>query len=162
MKIRKAQIEDADEACLVVRRSIVELCHTDHQADAPTLALWLANKTAENMRKWMDQSHVFVATDGSTILGVGSIRGSGEIMLNYVSPDARFRGVSKALMERLEAQASELGVDVVILQSSATARQFYLAAGYTETGPPTKGFGRTLGYPMSKRLSTPAAYETHG
>ncbi len=153
MKIRKAHAEDADEACRIIRRSITELCHADHQGDAHTLTLWLANKTAENMCRWINQNHVFVATEGSTILGVGAIRNSGEIMLNYVSPDARFRGVSKALVARLEAQASELGVDVVTLQSSATARQFYFSAGYRQTGPPVKGFGKTLGFPLAKQLS---------
>jgi len=154
MQIRKANAEDADQACQVVRRSIAELCQADHQGDAHTLTLWLANKTAESMRRWITQNHVFVATEGKTILGVGAIRSSGEIMLNYVSPDARLRGVSKALVARLEAQASESGADVVTLQSSATARQFYRCAGYAGTGPPVKGFGITLGYVMAKRLSS--------
>jgi len=112
------------------------------------------------MRRWIDQIHVFLATDGSTILGVGAIKGSGEIMLNYVSPDARFRGVSKALMARLEAQASKVGIDLITVLSSETARRFYLAAGYEETGPPVKGFGKTMGHPMAKQL-TSAAHETH-
>ena len=145
-------MEDADEACGVIRRSITELCHADHQEDATTIALWLANKTAENMRRWIDQSHVFVATEGGAILGVGAIKVSGEISLNYVSPDARFRGISRALVARLEARALELAIEMITLQSSATARQFYLAAGYKEDGPPTKSFGKTFCHPMAKRL----------
>lgn len=152
MQIREARMEDADEACRVIRRSITELCHADHQEDAPTIALWLANKTAENMRQWIDQNHVFVATERGPILGIGAIKSSGEITLNYVSPDARFRGISKALVARLEALASELAIRMITLQSTATARQFYLSAGYKEDGQPTKGFGKTLGHPMAKRL----------
>jgi GNAT superfamily N-acetyltransferase len=148
-------VEDADEACQVVRRSITELCHADHQGDAPTLVLWLANKTAENMCRWIAQHHVFVATEGNTILGVGAIRNAGEITLNYVLPDARFRGISKALVAQLEKTASELGCATTTLLSSVTARQFYLAAGYAPTGPPKQGFGVTVGYPMAKQLSTP-------
>jgi predicted GNAT family acetyltransferase len=152
MQIREACVDDADEACRVVRRSITELCHADHKGDAPTLALWLANKTTENMRRWIDQNHVFVATEGGVIVGVGAMRSSGEIMLNYVSPDARFRGISTALLTRL-ARASELAVETITLQSSETARRFYLAVGYKENGPPTKGFGKTLAHPMMKRLA---------
>ena len=81
------------------------------------------------------------------------MKGSGEIILNYVSPDARFRGISKALLTRLEARASELAIETITLQSSATGRRFYLSAGYREKGPTTKGFGITVGYPMEKRVA---------
>jgi len=152
MQIREASIEDTEEACRVIKRSITELCQLDHQCDPHTLNLWLANKTTENMRRWIREGNVFIGTDDSVILGVAAINNSGGITLNYVSPDARFRGVSKALITRLEAKASELGEPRVTLQSTATARRFYFSAGYDEVGPPTCGFGRTLGYPMEKRL----------
>jgi GNAT superfamily N-acetyltransferase len=157
MQVRPANIEDAEEACRVIRRSITELCYADHQDDDSTLALWLANKTAENMNRWIAQHHVFVAAEGDVILGVGAIRSSGEIILNYVAPDARFRGISKAILAQLEARASDLAVEIVTLESSATARKFYLAAGYRENGPTVEGFGKTLGYPMAKHL-----HERHG
>ena len=35
------------------RRSIIELCHADHRGDGSTLSQWLANKTADNMRRWI-------------------------------------------------------------------------------------------------------------
>ena len=152
MQIREACIEDAEQACHVVRRSITELCHADHRGDAPTLALWLANKTPEKMRRWIDAHHGFVAAEGAAILGVGIITSLGEIILNYVSPDARFRGISKALVARLEARARVLGIGTVTLQSSATALRFYVSAGYKPLGPPTKGFGVTLCHPMAKDL----------
>jgi len=152
MQIREASIEDTEEACRVIKRSITELCQLDHQCDSHTLELWLANKTTENMRRWIREGNVFIGTDDSVILGVAAINNSGGITLNYVSPDARFRGVSKALITRLEAKASELGEPRVTLQSTATACRFYLSAGYDEVGPPMCGFGRTLGYPMEKRL----------
>jgi hypothetical protein len=80
------------------------------------------------------------------------ITDTGEILLNHVSPDARFRGVSKGIIAGLEARADALGLGAVTLQSSTTARRFYLAAGYTSLGPPTKAFGITLCHPMAKRL----------
>jgi GNAT superfamily N-acetyltransferase len=75
--------------------------------------------------------------------------------LNYVSPDARFRGVSKALMRGLEARALELGVEACTLESTGTARRFYLSMGYNEAGPSTPGFGVGLCYPMIKVLALP-------
>ena len=42
MQIRAARIEDAPQACVVVRRSITELCLADYQDDPATLQKWLA------------------------------------------------------------------------------------------------------------------------
>ena len=74
------------------------------------------------------------------------------IGLNYVSPDARFQGVSRALLGALEARASERGNTRCFLTSTQTARRFYLSRGYAETGPPGGAFGTSSGFPMSKDL----------
>ena len=47
MQIRDATVEDADAACLVMRRSIAELCIADHGKDEAILTRWLGNKTPE-------------------------------------------------------------------------------------------------------------------
>jgi hypothetical protein len=83
---------------------------------------------------------------------VGCVTDSGEITLNYVSPDARFCGVSDALLGVLEARAIERGNKLCTLKSTETARRFYLERSYSEEGPADGKFGTTSGYPMSKRL----------
>jgi GNAT superfamily N-acetyltransferase len=153
MEIRRATIDDAEPAAEVLRRSITELCRADHQGDAPTLAAWLRNKTAENVRRWTGSQHLFVAAEGDAILGVASLSPAGEVTLNYVSPDARLRGVSKALVARLEAEAAALGLATITLTSTATARKFYAACGYADAGAPVSGFGITQGFPMTKRIA---------
>jgi GNAT superfamily N-acetyltransferase len=156
MQIRQAREEDAEAAGIVLRRSITELCGSDHREDTATLAAWLANKTPENVRAWIRNpgNYMVVADDGGTILGVGAIQSSGRISLNYVSPDARFQGISKALVFGLEAKALELGLAACTLESTSTARRFYLAIGYRESGPATAGFGVSVCYPMIKTLAT--------
>jgi hypothetical protein len=96
MQIREAQVEDAREACRLLQRSIAELCRDDHHDDPDVLERWLRNKTVDNVRDWIagPQAHVFVATEGAVMVGVAAVTSRGEITLNYVSPDARFRGVS--------------------------------------------------------------------
>jgi GNAT superfamily N-acetyltransferase len=153
MHVRDACEQDADAACEVVRLSITELCALDHRGDAATLEAWLANKTPDNMRAWTARHQVLVAVDGGAILGVAAMTAAGEIVLNYVSPDARFRGVSKALIQAIEARAASLGIPLLKLKSTATAVRFYRAAGYTESGPPKKGFGVTTAQPMQKHMS---------
>ena len=155
MQIRDARIEDAAAACEVLRRSIIELCALDHHGDPTILQRWLANKTPENVAAWIAKSdgHVLVATGAGAILAVGAVTDDGEITLNYVSPDARFRGISRALLARLEEVAAALGNQTCRLTSTETAYRLYLSAGYLEQGPPIGKFGTSGGYPMAKRLS---------
>jgi GNAT superfamily N-acetyltransferase len=161
VEIRMARPEDAAAACAVMRRSITELCRADHHDDPVILGRWLANKTPDGVESWIRNpaNTMLVAIEGDAVLAVGLIRGPGEIELNYVSPDARFRGVSRALMAALEAKAREQGAARCVLISTETARRFYLANGYVEDGPSVGKFGTTGSYPMSKTLPGPGAVE---
>ena len=138
----------------VIRRSISELCEADHRNDPEILRRWLANKTPEIVGWIMKPGNsVLVAVDDDSILAVGSVTDAGEINFNYISPDARFRGVNRAMVTALEARALERGADRCRLLSTETARRFYRSAGYGENGPPQGQFGTTSSYPMSKRLT---------
>jgi hypothetical protein len=158
MQVRPARIEDAAEACETLRRSITELCRADHHDDSNILEKWLHNKTTDNVRSWITDPdrYVIIATDGAAILGVGAVTSSGEIILNYVLPAARFGGVSKAILKRLEAKTVELGNARCIVTSTETARRFYRSAGYVQQGSPTVSFAGTTGYRMAKQLSSTA------
>jgi GNAT superfamily N-acetyltransferase len=154
MEIRDAVPADAAAAWEVLRRSITELCVADHGDDPVILQRWLANKTPESIASWIAQtvSSMLVAVEDGKILAVGAVTDAGEITLNYVSPEARFRGVSRALLRALESRAVKRGSARCTLLSTETARRFYHDAGYAEEGPPQGKFGTSSGYPMSKRL----------
>ena len=140
-----------------MRRSIAELCGADHHGDPALLAAWLANKTPKVFAGWMrraDASYL-VATERGAIAAVGAVTDSGEILLNYVSPDARFRGASSALLAGLEARAAGRGARQCTLISTETARRFYRARGYEEIGAPVRKFGMDSGFPMAKVLARP-------
>lgn len=133
--VRKGFGADGAEAVNVVRRSISELCIADHEGDAREVADWLSNKTETTWGEWLMRSDatVLVAVNASEIVGVGMINHDGEVLLNYVRPDARFSGVSKALLESLENVAIEVGSRECILESTKTARKFYESCGYKST-----------------------------
>jgi GNAT superfamily N-acetyltransferase len=152
--VREAVAADAEAACEVLRRSIAELCTEDHGDDAAILQRWLSNKQPEIFRQWLVQpgNAVLVATDGDRILAVGAVTDAGEITLNYVSPDVRFQGVSRTLLAALEQRARDRGNALCTLSSTATARRFYRANGYADTGPPKGNFGTQSGFPMQKDL----------
>jgi GNAT superfamily N-acetyltransferase len=132
MQVRLATPEDAVAACDVLRRSITELCEADHKNDPAFLAHWLANKTPENVRAWIEGSYLYVAEEAGEIVGVAGLSNTGYITLNYVAPNARFKGVTKALLNAVEQRAMELGCSTCTLQSTKTAEQFYRGAGYRE------------------------------
>jgi GNAT superfamily N-acetyltransferase len=153
MHIRKATVDDAPAVCDVLRRSIAELCTADHRNDPEILGAWLRTKTPDNIAMWIRRadSTMFVAEECGRILAAASVVDTGETNVNYVAPEARFRGVSKALMAVLEQHAIECDNGVCVLLSTGTARRFYQSLGYVESGAPIKRFG-TDGFPMRKEL----------
>jgi GNAT superfamily N-acetyltransferase len=155
MEIRDATPDDPLAGCTVLKRSIVELCDADHKNDPAILTRWLGNKTVENFIAWIEQfdNSLLLAVEDGQILAVGSVTGGGTIGLNHVSPDARFRGVSRTLLRALEARAAERGNTQCTLISTETARHFYLSNGYKELKLPSRRFGTSSGYPMSKSLT---------
>ncbi|WP_052751754.1 GNAT family N-acetyltransferase [Neorhizobium galegae] len=115
--------------------------------------MWLSNKTAENFRRWLnvpDQT-LLVAEHHGAICSVGGATESGEITLNYILPDARFRGLSKAMVIALEQILLNRGNLLVRLTSTQTAQRFFHSMGYQDAGPPVF-WGRLPGYPMEKIL----------
>lgn len=153
MELRKAKADDAERICEVLVRSIKALCVRDHSGDPVTIEHWLSNKTLDNVLSWIGDANqrVIVAEDEGEIVGIGAAEARGEITLNYVSPEARFHGVSKAVLTQLESYLRELGNERCTLSSTRTAHRFYLAAGYSDAGPPRK-WGRLSAQPMEKQL----------
>ena len=154
MKIRDAAPADAAAACEVLRASIAELCVADHHNDPQILGRWLASKTPENLAAWIADSEasMLLAVEDDVVLAVGAVRNDGEVTLNYVSPAARFRGTSSALLAALEARAKERGNTHCKLLSTETAHRFYLNRGYVGRGEPQHKFGTSSSYPMSKSI----------
>jgi GNAT superfamily N-acetyltransferase len=136
MEIRRATHTDAVEGIQVLRRSIQELCTADHGGDEEKIAAWNANKTPQMWMLWIGEGEadLYVAVEAGTIVGVAMLGRTGSILLNYVSPDARWRGVSKALLAHMEGVARAKDLTQCTVESTKTARAFYEAAGYVPIG----------------------------
>lgn len=129
--VRRAVAADAPAMAQVLRRSITELCVADHGHDPQRLGPWLENKTAPMSPRGSSRriTNCVVALLEAGISGVGLVTAKGEILLCYVDPGARFRGVSAALLAALEEHARALGLAEVRLEATLTARRFYAARG---------------------------------
>ena len=139
----------------VVRRSITELCVAEYRGDAQVLARWLADKTPGDFRRQIgsaDKSVCVAVRGDGRLAAVGMVAWRGEILLNYVAPEARFLGASKALVAHMEGHLRARGVERVTLFSGHVARRFYRSLGYQEVGRRESRYG-TLGMiEMVKRL----------
>jgi GNAT superfamily N-acetyltransferase len=152
--VRSAEARDAAAAAALMRSSIRRLCAADHGGDPARIAAWCANKTAANVRRWLADPHtrLLVAALDGRLAAVGGVSTDGEVLLNYVAPSARLRGVSTALLARLEAELAALGHAEGRLDSTATAHLFYRARGWTDTGPSETWNGMPA-WPMRKQLA---------
>ncbi len=153
--VRTATSDDADAACAAVRRSITEVCGPDYDHEEPVMSDWLANKTPDNFRGWIEAPDAFsiVAVSGAgDVVGFGRISRAGWVQMCYIVPEALHQGYGKALLQTMERQAVQWGLDTIGLKSSITAKAFYERNGYRLTGE-AKMFGRTLGdFPFAKEL----------
>src|SRR4051812_45063762 len=116
MRVRCAKEDDAGPASEVTRRSIAELCATEYRGDPLVLARWLANKTPADFRRWIgsgDRSVCVAVRDDGQLVAVGAVAWRGEILLNFVAPEARFLGMSKALMAHMEDHLRDRGTERV-------------------------------------------------
>lgn len=152
--IRQVNEEDAAALSGVVCASIRALCSADHHDDPDLIARWTANKTPEHFVRRMANPNLstFLALRGGQPAGVGSVRDDGEVLLNYVAPEHRFTGVSRAILACLEAALADKGVLLGRLLSTKTAHRFYRSAGWIDVGNPESSFG-VFGHPMEKEIA---------
>ena len=80
--------------------------------------------------------------------GVGFYDGYAELKRMYATPAVRGRGVAKALLARLEAEAREAGAHLLRIETGVHQHEalgFYEAAGFRRCGP----FGPYAGMPAN-------------
>ena len=152
--VRRAVAADAPAMAQVLRRSITELCVADHGNDPRRLGPWLENKTSAHVASWIAApgNYCVVGLLEGALAGVGLVTATGEVMLCYVDPGARFRGVSAALLTALEDHARALGLAEIRLEATLTARRFYDGRGYRPQGCAKQAFGTLVCQGMAKRL----------
>lgn len=151
MSVRRAYIEDGPLAIRTLRQSITELCQDDHGSDPDMLNAWLSNKTVDTFEAWLSNPDrlIWVSASDQACTGVAMASTGGEIMLNYVAPNARFQGVSSALLDAAETHLFGLGLTELRLWSTRTAHRFYQSRGWQDQGSPLEEDGM-ISYPMVK------------
>jgi GNAT superfamily N-acetyltransferase len=150
--VRPARSGDVAAMSRVLIASITQLCAADHEDDPQRIAEWTSNKSPEGVAAMLAQDglFLFVAEQDGRVAAVGATTANGGIALNYVDPEARFKGLSKALLAAMEADLLSRGFALGRLEATKTARAFYLSQGWLEDEQPSKG--RAACRAMHKRL----------
>ena len=97
--------------------------------------------------------------DGAAVAcgGVAFLDGYGELKRMYSRPAVRGRGVARALLRRLEAEARDFGISLLRIETGVyqqEALRFYEGAGYQRCGP----FGPYAQMPL-RAIETSLFYE---
>ncbi len=98
------------------------------------------------------QGAFLIASSGGQPVGCGAVRRiearTGEIKRMYVSPDARGRGIGRAVLAALEAEARTLGIARLVLETGlrqGEALALYEGAGFSRI----PAFGEYANSPLS-------------
>ena len=153
ISIRRARIDEAAAIAALVRASITELCLADHGGDSDIIDRLLENKTEDALRDWLsrDDRTIFVTESDDGIAAAGCHDTRGVVLMNYIAPSHRLKGISNAMLTHLETAMRQAGISESRLVSTATARRFYEARGWQAYGELIPCMGVT-GQPMRKRL----------
>ncbi len=94
----------------------------------------------------------FLIARDAALLGCGAVRriaaGTCELKRMFVVPEARGRGVARAILEALIGEARALGASEVVLETGVrqiAALALYRKSGFVEIGP----FGEYVNSPLS-------------
>jgi len=110
---------------------------------------WAARMTIPRMEQRIREVEVWLAEINNTIVGWVAIRGDYLDAL-YVDPTFVEQGIGTRLLNLAEQLMRDEGVQVVRLEASWNAEEFYLQRGYEPTGPRPANDAR----PFVKRLKS--------
>jgi len=154
ISVRLARLDDSPTICIILRRSITEVCTKDHKNNPDIISAWTKNKTIENVNSWLlnPDNYSFISSVNGIESGFGLMSSSGEILLCYVLPEALHVGVGSILLNSMIETAKNIGVQKVTVDSTQTAKGFYERNGFLQSCPSKSEFG-VICSPLELRLN---------
>jgi putative acetyltransferase len=95
------------------------------------LAAWLASPAPVSLQRHIEHGGGLVAVEDDAIVGYAVLDPlSGEVDAVFVDPPRHGRGIGRALLDALEANARMAGLERLFLSASLNAVPFYRASGF--------------------------------
>ena len=134
MEIRRFQPEDAIETAQTIAKTLIISNSKDYSRKY--IESIIASHSAEIISERANDGHMYVACDGSRIIGCGAIAGywgstTESILLTiFVLPEYQGRGVGRQIIQTLEHDEYFLRAKRIEVPASITAVAFYKKLGY--------------------------------
>ena len=131
-EIRRYIPGDEDTLSVLLRRTLLEVNAQHCPMDEID---WLYDRyTPETVAKIARDGHMYVRTEGDTIVGTGTVVQTGEreceIIAAFLLPEAIGRGLGRQLFDTLEGDTWCAEARRIWLTSSVNALDFYEKRGY--------------------------------
>lgn len=140
--LRHGQPQDAEALCAIHVRAILEACRLDYPPEQ--LAAWVAPYRPAWHRQALADPGLWwwVGGHGEAPGGFACWDPNGWVTLLYVDPTQARRGLGRALLGAVEAEAKLLGLPGLRLKATVTAAPFYRGLGYQDGGRTEDGVGK--------------------
>ena len=129
ISVRKAQLKDVEQICLVHITSVRVLCANDYTPKQ--IEAWVGKLTPKRHREAMEETGeiMFVAEKGKEIIGFSSLF-EDELCAVYVHPNYARQGVGTLLLNAVETEAISQKIEKLEFSASINAKLFYQRRGY--------------------------------
>ena len=134
MEIRRFQPEDAIETAQTIAKTLKISNSKDYSGEY--IERMIASHSAEMINERAKAGHMYVACDGSRIIGCGAIAGywgsiTESILLTiFVLPEYQGQGIGRRMIQALEQDEFFLRAKRIEIPASVTAVEFYKKLGY--------------------------------
>ncbi|WP_430789009.1 GNAT family N-acetyltransferase [Virgibacillus flavescens] len=129
MQLKRFEKSMVDEIVTLFRETVLRVNRKDYSKEQ--VKEWAANaQTTEEWVARLDRSLTYVAFMKGEMVGFSNLTEDGLIDLLYVHKSHQGEGVASNLIELLEAEAVTLGISLLTVEASITARPFFLSQGY--------------------------------
>ena len=129
LRIRPYQLDDLDELIDLFAGSVREVASRDYTSDQ--IAAWAP--VAISYKDWAERlagRPTYVAVIGDEIVGFSDLEPDGHIDMLYVHSRFQRRGVARALLTHIQAQAGERGISRLFTEASVTAKPVFERYGF--------------------------------
>ena len=152
--VRRWTQADTEDLGALFRRSVREVASRDYRP--AQIEAWV--KAPGEIETWTERmrSRVsFVAEETGRLIGFIQYEPPDHIDMTYVHPETQRRGVARALLAAVEAEARTRDVPLLNVEASITSRPFFEAHGFEIVTPQivTARGQEFLNYRMRKRLA---------
>lgn len=141
--LRRYQPDDYTAVAEIFQRAIRETANADYTPEQ--IAAWAASADDAARFGWSLADNIaYVAEWEGRTAGFADMTTDGYIDRVYTHPAFQGKGVATALLNQLIADARDIGLRQVHLESSITARTFYIQYGFTEQGKVERNKGKLV------------------